>query len=59
MLAFVAQSLRDWAPVNSFRPANAHSFDHGTPRGIAGSLSGHTVITAWSRVGNGFKMAIC
>jgi hypothetical protein len=32
-------------------------FDHGTPRGIARALSGHTVITAyargWDRLNNG------
>jgi len=32
-------------------------FDHGTPRGIARALSGHTVITAyargWGRLSNG------
>lgn len=32
-------------------------FDHGTPRGIATALSGHTVITAysrgWDRLSNG------
>jgi hypothetical protein len=32
-------------------------FEHGTPRGIAGALSGHTVVTAyakgWDRLTNG------
>ena len=32
-------------------------FDHGTPRGLAGALPGHTIITArargWDRLSNG------
>jgi hypothetical protein len=37
-------------------------FDHGTPRGIARALSGHTVITAyargWDRLNNGALLKV-
>jgi uncharacterized protein (DUF433 family) len=55
VLEFVAQSLR--APEQSTAPVNAHSFDHGAPRGIARALAGHTVVAArergWDRLNNG------
>jgi hypothetical protein len=37
-------------------------FDHGTPRGLARSLSGHTVITAkargWDKLSNGVLLQV-
>jgi hypothetical protein len=37
-------------------------FDHGTPRGIARALAGHTVITAyargWDRLNNGALLTV-
>ena len=52
VLEFVAKSLRA-DPV----PPVLILFDHGTPKGLAGALSGHAVHTAQARAGTHSAMA--
>ena len=48
VLDFVAQSLHTSIPPAVGTHAMRILFDHGTPRGLARALTGHTVLTAYA-----------
>jgi hypothetical protein len=49
VLEFAARSLDSPVPASAASPVNAHYLDHVTPKGLARSLSGHTVMKAKDR----------